>query len=64
MARAGYDPHEAVNFWQRMEQNSNSPQTPEFLSTHPSHGTRIQELNEHMPRAMEEYKKAKTSGPA
>jgi metalloendopeptidase OMA1, mitochondrial len=64
MARAGYDPHEAVNFWQRMEQNSNSPQPPEFLSTHPSHGTRIQELNEHMPRADEEYRKAKSSGPA
>jgi predicted Zn-dependent protease len=64
MARAGYDPHEAVNFWQRMEQNSNSPQPPEFLSTHPSHGTRIQELNEHMPRAEEEYRKAKSSGPA
>jgi metalloendopeptidase OMA1, mitochondrial len=64
MARAGYDPHEAVNFWQRMEQNSNSPQPPEFLSTHPSHGTRIQELNEHMPRAEEEYRKSKNSGPA
>jgi len=64
MARAGYDPHEAVNFWQRMEQNNNRPQPPEFLSTHPSHGTRIQELNEHMSHAMEEYRKAKSSGPA
>src|SRR5580765_987154 len=64
MARAGYDPHEAVKFWERMEQNSNVRQTPEFLSTHPSHGTRIQDLNEHMPRAEEEYRKAKSSGAA
>src|SRR5215475_858322 len=62
MARAGYDPHEAIKFWERMEQNSNGPQTPEYLSTHPSHGTRIQRLNEHMPRAEEEYNKAKNSG--
>jgi predicted Zn-dependent protease len=61
MARAGYDPHEAISFWERMEQNSNSPQPPEFLSTHPSHGTRIQRLNEHMPRAEEEYNKARSS---
>jgi predicted Zn-dependent protease len=47
-----------------MEQNNNRPQPPEFLSTHPSHGTRIQELNEHMSHAMEEYRKAKSSGPA
>jgi metalloendopeptidase OMA1, mitochondrial len=61
MARAGYDPHEAVKFWERMEQNANGPQTPEFLSTHPSHGTRIQRLNEHMPHAEEEYNKARNS---
>jgi len=64
MARAGYDPHEAVKFWERMDQNSNVRQTPEFLSTHPSHGTRIQDLNEHMPRAEEEYRKSKSSGSA
>jgi predicted Zn-dependent protease len=56
MARAGYDPHEALSFWQRMEQsNSAGRAPPEFLSTHPSHGTRIAELQSHMPRAQEEY---------
>jgi predicted Zn-dependent protease len=56
MARAGYDPHEALAFWQRMEQTSNSgAQPPEFLSTHPSHGTRIEDLQSHMQRAEEEY---------
>jgi predicted Zn-dependent protease len=58
MARAGYDPHEAINFWQRMEQSASGPQPPEFLSTHPAHGTRIERLKEHMPRAEEEYAKS------
>jgi len=59
MARAGYDPHEALGFWQRMEQFSGSGrQPPEFLSTHPSHGTRIEDLQSHMQRAEEEYAKS------
>jgi predicted Zn-dependent protease len=59
MARAGYDPEEAIRFWERMEQNSNGAQPPEFMSTHPSHGERIERLKEHMPKAEEEYAKAK-----
>jgi predicted Zn-dependent protease len=58
MARAGYDPHEAINFWERMEQSSSGPQPPEFASSHPSHGTRIQRLKEHMARAESDYSKA------
>jgi metalloendopeptidase OMA1, mitochondrial len=59
MARAGYDPQESLRFWQRMEQTGgNSP--PEFLSTHPSHGTRIAQLQELMPKATEEYRNATT----
>jgi predicted Zn-dependent protease len=50
MARAGYDPHEAVDFWQRME-SIGGEQPPEFASTHPSHGTRIRQLKEWMPEA-------------
>lgn len=57
MARAGYDPHESIRFWERME-NAGGAQPPEFLSTHPSHGTRIQQLEAEMPKAMEEYNKA------
>lgn len=57
MARAGYDPRESIRFWERMEQAStNNP--PEFLSTHPSHGTRIQQLQALMPKALEEYNRA------
>jgi Putative Zn-dependent protease, contains TPR repeats len=57
MARAGYDPRESIQFWQRMEQ-AGSVQPPEFLSTHPSHGTRIQQLEAEMPKALEEYNKS------
>jgi metalloendopeptidase OMA1, mitochondrial len=57
MARAGYDPRESIAFWKRMEQ-SNSAQPPQFLSDHPSHGTRIQQLESWMPQAIEEYNKS------
>jgi predicted Zn-dependent protease len=35
---------------------------PEFLSTHPSHESRIQELNERIPRALEAYERARAAG--
>jgi predicted Zn-dependent protease len=57
MARAGYDPRESIRFWQRME-NAGGAQPPEFLSNHPSHGTRIQQLEAEMPKALEEYNKS------
>jgi predicted Zn-dependent protease len=57
MARAGYDPRESVRFWQRME-DAGTAQPPEFLSDHPSHGTRIQQLEAEMPKALEEYNKS------
>jgi len=53
-AQAGYDPHEAVHVWERMEQTSKG-QPPEFLSTHPGHGTRIKQLEEWMPEALSYY---------
>ena len=61
MARAGYDPREALDFWKRMAA-ANPGQPPEFLSTHPSNGTRLQRLQAEMPRAMEEYAKASGAG--
>ncbi len=57
MARAGYDPRETIRFWKRME-SAGGNQPPEFLSTHPSHGTRIQQLESWMPKAIEEYNRA------
>jgi predicted Zn-dependent protease len=56
MAMAGYDPSKAIEFWQRMmDQNKGAP--PEFLSTHPSDQTRIDQLKKHMDKAMQYYNK-------
>ncbi len=57
MAKAGYDPRVAVDFWGRMHEKSGGGQPPEFLSTHPSHESRIEGLREFMPNAMEFYDK-------
>lgn len=58
MARAGYDPSEAIEFWGRMAAGS-SGAPPEFLSTHPSHGTRVAELTELLPQALAEFEAAR-----
>ena len=57
MAMAGYDPRESTAFWQRMQAKSGGGAPPEFLSTHPSHGTRIETLKKFMPEALKYYKK-------
>jgi predicted Zn-dependent protease len=54
MARAGYDPREAIPFWQRMSAQSEG-QPPEFLSTHPSHATRIDDIRALLPEAIAVY---------
>jgi len=56
-AMAGYDPNQAVSFWQRMSEMSGGGEPPEFLSTHPSHSTRIKDLKGWIPEAMGYYKK-------
>jgi predicted Zn-dependent protease len=55
MARAGYDPEAAVAFWKRMLARDDA-QPPEFLSTHPSHETRIEDIGKHLPEALEIYR--------
>ena len=55
-AMAGYNPREAIALWQRMEQMSNGQKPPEFASTHPSEGRRIQELQRYLPEALKYYK--------
>ncbi len=57
MARAGYDPTEALSFWKRMS-STGGKSPPEFLSTHPSHETRIHDLEQRMPQAIQIYKEA------
>ncbi|MBI3819025.1 MAG: M48 family metallopeptidase [Planctomycetes bacterium] len=54
MAEAGYDPREAPKLWERMVQLGGD-QPPALLSTHPSHETRIQQLNGWVPEAMKVY---------
>ncbi len=56
-ADAGYDPREAVLLWKRMAESSKSS-PPEFLSTHPAHETRIENLQKWMPEAMARYERA------
>jgi predicted Zn-dependent protease len=57
MAMAGYDPHEAPRFWERMVSQGGGAEPPEWLSTHPAHSSRIRDLNEAIPEAMKYYKK-------
>ena len=62
-ARAGYDPRAAIDFWQRMERASQGKdKPPEFLSTHPADQTRINNLKEIMPAAVEIYETEGKSG--
>jgi len=56
MARAGYDPNVVIDFWLRLDaESAGQPTPPEFLSTHPSHATRMQHLREILPQAVSEY---------
>ncbi|HZX75175.1 MAG TPA: M48 family metallopeptidase [Cyclobacteriaceae bacterium] len=57
MAMAGYDPNSAPKFWERMVSMSGGDQPPEFLSTHPSHETRIKDLEGWIPEAQQYSKK-------
>jgi predicted Zn-dependent protease len=61
MARAGFDPRESVVLWRNMAA-AGGAQPPEFLSTHPSHGTRIADLNQRMNSAMQLFERAAASG--
>lgn len=59
-AMAGYDPHVAVTFWQRMEESSKGQATPPvFLSTHPSDAQRVEDIKAFLPTAMKYYQPAK-----
>lgn len=63
MARAGFDPRASVSLWQNMSK-AGGPQPPEFLSTHPAHDTRMTQLKEHMPTALNLYQQAHAQGKA
>jgi predicted Zn-dependent protease len=58
-AMAGYNPEEAIALWERMEKAGSGQKPPEFLSTHPSEGKRIEHLKQVMPEALKLYKPVK-----
>jgi len=57
MARAGYDPNAAVSVWKKMMAQEQSGQ-PQFLSTHPSPSSRIQDLQALVPKVLPLYQKS------
>jgi predicted Zn-dependent protease len=61
MARAGFDPRASVTLWQNMSRATGGT-PPEFLSTHPSHSSRIRDLEERIPSALREYERARAAG--
>ena len=58
MAKAGYDPREAITFWQRMSSASAGKAPAEILSTHPSDATRIKQLEDLLPQVLPLYNQA------
>jgi len=55
MAKAGFDPRQSINLWQNMAKASGDNRQPELLSTHPLPATRIENLANNMPKAMQGY---------
>lgn len=62
MARAGFNPAESIRLWQKMDQASQGMEPVEFLSTHPSHVSRIQSLQVNLPGAQQLQQQAKAAG--
>ena len=56
-ARAGYDPEAGVRLWQKMQQASKGA-PPQWMSTHPSSGTRINEIRDKLPKVLPLYAQA------
>lgn len=57
MAMAGYNPNDAIGFWEKMAAGKSGNQPAEWLSTHPSDARRIAQIQSFIPEAMKYYKK-------
>src|SRR5262249_1754186 len=55
MELAGYDPREAIAVWERMHAASTGNQKAEWLSTHPADATRLADIRQWMPQALQHY---------
>ncbi len=62
MASAGFNPAESITLWLKMAQASQGPQPVEFMSTHPSHVTRVDDLQKRMPGAIRLMQQAHAAG--
>ncbi len=62
IAKAGFDPTESITLWQKMALASQGSQPVEFLSTHPSHETRIEDLQALLPNATRIMQQARAAG--
>jgi predicted Zn-dependent protease len=58
-AKAGYDPHAAITFWQKMAKENAGSNVPAFLRTHPTDAKRISDLQGWMPEAIQLYDAAR-----
>lgn len=61
MARAGFDPRQAIVLWQNMSKQAGQA-PPELLSTHPSNATRIADLQKNLPKDLPLYEQARAAG--
>ena len=61
MSKAGYDPRESVNFWDRFSK-AGGKAPPEFLSTHPNSENRREHLRELLPKVMPDYEASSKLG--
>ena len=59
MAKAGYDPEEAIRFWRRFSKTKGDKGPPEWASTHPADTTRMQGLRNYLSRAKYDYQNVK-----
>jgi len=59
-ARAGFDPRAGISLWEKMSSASNGQGTPpQWLSTHPSHESRIADIRKALPKVMPIYERTK-----
>ncbi len=62
MSRAGFDPRESVELWKNMAAASGGKAPPQWLSTHPSNQSRIDNLTAHLPESIAKFNQAQAAG--